>query len=120
MRQTNQIWQHARRPLRDFCCAFVVFTALFIVMAPADTRGDAIPVISLFTMSSAEAGALAVAGANTYLPEVGLPSAARMDPAIVSTILALMFSTLVALNSAILRHLGRVYASSRRGAWRGS
>ncbi len=118
-------WHRIQKPLRDFVCALVVFSALFVVMAPSRHQAAPIPVLSLFSGSTATAA--------DYGPAVAAPDARRIVhnsfnrqplPAVnmplISTILALVFSSIVAFNLALMRHLRRVNASSRWGAWKES
>lgn len=115
-------WRHMHKPVRDFVCALVVFSALFVVMSPA--RHDAAPIIPVLSMFSG-----ATATASDYRPAAGAarPSAhdsVRNGPLpsvnmpLISTMLALVFSSIMAFNLALLRHLRRVNASSRRSAWK--
>lgn len=118
-------WQRVQKPLRDFVCALVMFSALFVVMAPSRHQIAPIPILSLFSGSTATAADYGSAAASRNgqtavhksfirepLPAVNMP--------LISTILALVFSSIVAFNLALLRHLRRVNASSRRGAWKES
>lgn len=132
---------------RDFVCALVVFSAMFVVMSPSSHEAAPIPILSLLSGSVATA---AVHGAVPHFAQVPPGVRAVQSPRfthlagtyaasytgretqkltvqplspsnmpLISTMLALMFSALVAFNLALLRHLRRVNASSRRGAWRG-
>ena len=115
-------WRHIHKPIRDFVCSLVVFSALFVVMSPS--RHDAAPIIPVLSMFSGTTATAAVYRApphgtpNTIhnsvisgpLPAVNMP--------LISTMLALVFSSIMAFNLALLRHLRRVNASSRRGAWK--
>ena len=115
-------WRHLQKPIRDFVCALAIFSALFVVMSPSRHAGTPIiPVLSMFSGTTATAA--------THVPQTrGRPSTihdsvmARPLPAVnmplISTMLALVFSSMMAFNLALLRHLRRVNASSRRGAWK--
>ncbi len=115
-------WRHVHKPIRDFVCSLVVFSALFVVMSPS--RHDAAPIIPVLSMFS---GATATA-AVYHAPPHGTPNTVHNSvmssplPAInmplISTMLALVFSSIMAFNLALLRHLRRVNASSRRGVWK--
>lgn len=115
-------WRHMHKPIRDFVCALVVFSALFVVMSPA--RHDAAPIIPVLSMFSG-----ATATASDYRPAAGAAPTSAHDSVrnrplpsanmpLISTVLALVFSSIMAFNLALLRHLRRVNASSRRGAWK--
>ena len=111
-------WRHMHKPVRDFVCALVVFSALFVGMSPA--RHDAAPIIPVLSMFSG-----ATATASDYRPSSGAAhDSVRNRPLssvnmpLISTMLALVFSSIMAFNLALLRHLRRVNASSRRSAWK--
>ena len=110
----------------------VLFATFWLLAAAARLTGRWIfdrffPIISLFSGSSATAA--------VYRPDPGIrplevaqgsvhPSAFSrqvlpgFDMPLISTVLALIFSSIIAFNLALLRHLRRVNASSRRGAWK--
>lgn len=111
-------------PARDFACAFLVFVLVFSLLVLDGTYGFNLPVLTLAQAADVSAAVPQVRawGANdveiaNYVSQstVWLPT-----PAIAMTLLALVFSAIVAFNLAVLRHLRRVHASSRRGVWRGN
>jgi hypothetical protein len=112
---------------RDFVCSLVVFSALFVVMSPSGHRNATIPIVSLFGGSMATAADYRLEtveratggprGAAVHRTFIAKPLSATNMP-LISTILALVFSSIMAFNLALLRHLRRVNASSRRGVWR--
>ncbi len=113
------------KTLRDFTCAFVAFTALFVALAPSSQFDTPIPVLSLLSSSPASAADLSGSPAASSGGHFGLQTGFNRPPLLspvnmplISTVLALVFSTIVAFNLALLRHLRRVNASSRRGAWK--
>ena len=120
------------KPMRDFLCALVIFSALFAMMSPTRYEWAPIPVLSLISGSSATAADYrrnAVSDvANgapirrsqglTYPKTFSQHVLPRADMPLISTLLALVFSSIIAFNLALLRHLRRVNASSRRGAWK--
>ena len=115
-------WRHLQKPIRDFVCALVVFSALFVVMSPSRHAGmPIIPVLSMFSGATATAADYAPQPRGRR-PTVHDSVMARPLPAVnmplISTMLALVFSAIMAFNLALLRHLRRVNASSRRGAWK--
>lgn len=119
----RQQWQ---KPARDFLCSLIAFVALFAAMSPGHEAAPA-PVFSLIGSSTATAADYRPG------PDVRRLNGAAHDPItktfpgqtlspinlpLISTILALVFSSIMAFNLALLRHLRRVNASSRRGAWK--
>jgi hypothetical protein len=108
--------------VRDFLIGLLLFGAILSVttLSPFSNASDP----SVFS------GA-ALAGQFTMPADAQGLIAAEFKPSFTSTrmlrtpeqtqgllILGLVFSTMVALNLAFLRHLRRVYASPRQGAWR--
>ena len=106
-----------RKPIRDFSIAFVVFCALFVAMSPSPHGETTIPLISLFQASSASA--LTSPELSAAFAESAHATLTPPEMAVISTMLAMVFSGVIAFNLALFRHLRRVHASSRRGAWRG-
>jgi len=119
--------RHVHRLARDFMCALVVFSALFVVMSPSGHRATTIPIVSLFGGSTATAAGHRLEKSDQAAGEphdavihrsfIAQPLSTTNMP-LISTILALVFSSIVAFNLALYRHLRRVNASSRRGVWR--
>jgi len=121
----------ARKVLRDFLGGLFVFSALFIALAPSRLQSAPVPVLSLFdgtamaTSSRAEravgeghAGSLSLpvaAPIHSSLMDRPLPVA---NVPLISSVLSLLFASMVAFNLALFRHLRRVNASSRRSVWR--
>ena len=123
---TSVVWKSGR----DFLCAFVVFALLFAAMT-AD-REIAGPFYLMYLALSqlgpdvAHHGTTAgsVGGVDWSLTALATANASTADvslrAAFATTAVALLFSVIVAFNLAFFRHLRRVHASSRRGAWRGN
>lgn len=106
--------------VRDFACAFAVFAVFFVVLEADRTYIFPPPMLTLISN-----GVAADTVADWYgWEEIGKPivhvvqtSTFTSAPVIIG-LLAVAFSAIVTLNLAIVRHLRRVHASSRRGAWR--
>ena len=119
-------FHRVHKPARDFFCALAIFSALFVAMSPSSYQSATIPVLSLFAGSTAEAATIrletASAAPRELVPLSKLSfSGPLLSPAsmpLISTVLAIMFSAIIAFNLALLRHLRRVNGSSRRGAWK--
>lgn len=116
-------WQQVQKPLRDFVCSLVVFSALLVVMAPSRYQATPIPVLSLFSGSTAIAADYNPASIGKSSPSTshGTLTAKPLSDVnmpLISTMLALVFSSIMAFNLALMRHLRRVNASSRRGVWK--
>ena len=103
--------QGLKRSGRDFVCALLAFCFLFAAITM--DREIANPMLLATHM-------VALIG----WPSLdGLPAVTQQEfPARTAASLAaaVLFSVIVAFNLAFLRHLRRVHASSRRGAWRES
>ncbi|MCB1510940.1 MAG: hypothetical protein KDJ36_08545 [Hyphomicrobiaceae bacterium] len=119
-RELRWIWA----PARDFVCAFVVFVLVFSVLVVDRSYGFELPVITLARAADVVSGIPPVRAWGALDVEIAdhvLASRAWMPtPALAMTVLAMIFATIVAFNLALLRHLRRVHASSRRGVWRGN
>ena len=124
-RMLQDIWKSSR----DFVCALGVFAILFAAMTTDREIADP---ISLFLVAFTNIGAdLTSTGSVAALsgPEFGFPTLLAGDEtlsdgsvgvAFATTMAAILFSVIVAFKLAFFRHLRRVHASSRRGAWRGA
>ncbi|MGI9410278.1 MAG: hypothetical protein ACR2OV_09410 [Hyphomicrobiaceae bacterium] len=124
-RLLQNIWKSSR----DFLCALGVFAVLFAAMTTDREIADP---ISLFLLAFSNIGAdLAAGGSVAGLDpgEFAIPSLLATDDtlsagpigvAFATTLAAVLFSVIVAFKLAFFRHLRRVHASSRRGAWRGA
>ncbi len=117
-----------RRSGRDFVCAFIVFAVLVsAVSGGQETTNPLTLVFAVLTQCGLDpiAGALG-AGHVGNLAGVQIDQARSagealaVGRAIAASGAALLFSVIVAFQLAFFRHLRRVHASSRRGAWRGS
>jgi hypothetical protein len=105
------------RSARDFLCSLIVFSTLFTIMAPAGPGEAPIPVLSLVS----EAFAGTVDTAPVAAPLAISPAAPSLSPSakpLISTVLALLFASMMTLNLRLMRYLRRANASSRRGVWR--
>ncbi len=123
---TSVLWKSGR----DFLCAFLVFALLFAAMT-AD-REIAGPFYLMYVAVSqigagvAQHGAAIGGSGGVDLSLSALTTVPRhssdvsLAAAFATTAVALLFSVIVAFNLAFFRHLRRVHASSRRGAWRGN
>lgn len=120
-------FRRVRKLVRDFLCALVVSSALIVGMSPSAHQAAPIPVLSLFTTAASLASesnpAPAVKDAASrslaaQFPDdkLSLPTAplSTSDMALISTVLAIMFSAMMTFNLALLRHLRRVNDSPRR------
>jgi hypothetical protein len=126
MKKTFRFYRF-QKPARDFTFALIAFTCLFAIISPSNHDVTPIPIVSLFHASSASAATAQVpshaklpAGLapKQYVKSFSAQPLPSMGMPLISTVLALVFSSIVAFNLALLRHLRRVNASSRRGAWR--
>ena len=130
LRSWRTIWASvAWKSGRDFLCAFFVFALLFAAMT-AD-REIAGPFYLMYLALSqlgpdvAHHGSAigSVGGVDWSLSALTTANSGVTDgssaAAFATTAVAVLFSVIVAFNLAFFRHLRRVHASSRRGAWRG-
>lgn len=108
--------------LRDFACAMALFTVLFSVLVADKTYMFDFPVWSLFAIADPTQAVPAVRGWGEIGNGVSQYMAWAPAGASVAALLfiALVFSSIVAFNLAILRHLRRVHASPRRSPRRES
>jgi hypothetical protein len=118
----RELWRrHALKSARDFACALIVFSCLFVAMSPVDPAYAPIPVISLLTHWDPAPWA-----ASTTSPGPGTAFAIQ-DSAhalsvgvtpLISTTLAVVFALMTTFSLGLVRYLRRANASSRRGGWR--
>lgn len=123
---TSGLWKTGR----DFLCAFFVFAVLFSMMtADREIAGPFYLVYLALSHLGPDAGVANTASEmaasfGVQLPTQTSSSATNSDvlltAASATTAIAVLFSIIVAFNLAFFRHLRRVHASSRRGAWRGN
>ena len=123
---TSVVWKSGR----DFLCAFLVFALLFAAMtADREIAGPFYLMylaLSQLSPDAAHHSAIvgSVGGVDWSLSTLTTANANTGDvslrAAFATTAVALLFSVIVAFNLAFFRHLRRVHASSRRGAWRGN
>jgi hypothetical protein len=98
------------RGARDFLLGLGLFTIMMIGAnyLPSRTANEQVPIFTSRAYASVQPAAFA------RQPNVAATSAARAsDDLRAKIILGIAFSTLVAGNLALLRHLRRVYASPR-------
>lgn len=118
-----------RKPARDFLCALVAFSMLFVAMSPSREIAGTIPFVSLFNGSEATAasyrqmpagaaGPVSFAGAHGLTNGFAQETLPPINTPLISSVLAFLFASIVTVNLALLRHLRRVNASSWRGAWK--
>jgi hypothetical protein len=112
------------RMVRDFLTGLVLFGLMLAVTTFSPWSNDT---GSTFYSGAALAGqftmptdAQAILVANTVTPSFSPSTRIVRTPEQTQglLILGLVFSAMVAFNLAFLRHLRRVYASPRQGAWR--
>jgi hypothetical protein len=120
LRDMKHNWRYALESLRDFACALAVFAVFFAVLEADRTYFFPPPMLTLISNGVTADGVPALRGWG----EIGNPLAQVVHTTSLATapvvvgLLAVAFSAIVTLNLAIVRHLRRVHASSRRGAWR--
>ncbi|MBU2532533.1 MAG: hypothetical protein KKB37_07320, partial [Alphaproteobacteria bacterium] len=120
-------WYRFRKPVRDFLIALVIFSAMFVVMSPSRHQPTPIPVLSLFNgqtwnaIDKAEFQPAAISSlsqSTARYKAFGRETLQAINTPLISSLLAVMFASIIAFNFALLRHLRRENASSRRSAWR--
>ena len=115
---------------RDFVCSFIAFLVLFALMAPessnlqslwAFTAVASAPSID-FPFAALPTAPFESGGYHfsDFVQTIQIEQAATGPSQLTMIVAAIVFSAMVAFNLAFFRHLRRVHASSRRGAWRGS
>jgi hypothetical protein len=115
-------WKHVLLSVRDFTCALAVFAVFFMVLEADRTYFFPPPMLTLLSNSVTSDH---ISAFNDW-GQIGSPmahvvrNASTTPGAFVVGLLAVAFSAIVTVNLAVVRHLRRVHASSRRGAWRES
>jgi hypothetical protein len=118
------------RSLRDFLVAFMLFGVLVSAFTfDRDIANPLVLVMSWFTEFGAETR-LQVIGLDplgsghfafdSLTAEIAGRSSLASERALGVVLAAILFSSIIAFKLAFFRHLRRVHASSRRGAWRGN
>lgn len=111
----------AAKPVRDFVGSLIVFSSLFVAMSPVDLDYAPLPIISLLTDWSATTWSTASITADQAaiftLKNGGTSLSADRTP-LISTMLALMFASMMTFSLGLIRYLRRANASSWRDAWR--
>jgi hypothetical protein len=108
------------RMVRDFLTGLVIFGAILSVTTFSPLSNDANATFSgaalagQFTMPADAQGLISANYKPNFTPSTRIVRTTEQTHGIVG----LVFSAMVALNLAFLRHLRRVYASPRQGAWR--
>lgn len=119
-----------RKSGRDFFCALIVFAVMFAAVTIDREVADPIALFAIAASSlptdlsgaAATAGTIGTPNLDLHAfvtPSTGM-SAESLKVAWATMGAAVLFSIIVAFNLAFVRHLRRVHASSRRGAWRGN
>jgi hypothetical protein len=109
------------RMARDFLTGLVIFAGILAVTTFSPLSNDPNPTFSgaalagQFTMPTDAQGLIANYQPN-FTPSTQIVRTPAQTQGLL--ILGLVFSAMVAFNLAFLRHLRRVYASPRQGAWR--
>ena len=115
---------------RDFVCSLVGFLLLFAVLTPENnhlhslstwTAVAATPVIEM-PFAALMAAPFESGGHHfsEFVRAIQIEQQAGSTSQFTMLLAAIVFSAMVAFNLAFFRHLRRVHASSRRGAWRGN
>ncbi len=138
----RHVLRQFRKSGRDFFCALIVFgvlaaavtmdrevadpVALFALAAnslSSELPGSAAAVEAFNTPGntpgSATPGSASGLELHAFVTSSSGMSAESLKVAWATMGAAVLFSIIVAFNLAFVRHLRRVHASSRRGAWRG-
>jgi hypothetical protein len=110
------------RMVRDFLTGLVIFGAILSVTTFSPLSNDANATFSgaalagQFTMPADAQGLISANYKPNFTPSTRIVRTTEQTHGLL--IVGLVFSAMVALNLAFLRHLRRVYASPRQGAWR--
>jgi hypothetical protein len=116
------------RVVRDFLTGLVIFAAILGVVTFAPLSNDPNPTFTGAALAGQFAmptqalgptepqGLIAANFAPNFTPSTRMTRTTEQTQGLL--ILGLAFSAMVAFNLAFLRHLRRVYASPRQGAWR--
>jgi hypothetical protein len=112
------------RMVRDFLTGLMIFAAILGVVTFAPLSNDpnstftGAALAGQFAMPTEAHGLVATSFSPNFTPSTRIVRTTEQTQGLL--ILGLVFSAMVALNLAFLRHLRRVYASPRQGAWRRS
>jgi hypothetical protein len=110
------------RMVRDFLTGLMIFGAILAVTTFSPLSNDPNPVFTgaalagQYTMSAEAHGLIAADFKPNFTASTRIVRTTEQTQGLL--IVGLVFSAMVALNLAFLRHLRRVYASPRQGAWR--
>jgi hypothetical protein len=110
------------RMVRDFLTGLVIFGAILSVTTFSPLSNDPNPAFTgaalagQFAMPTEAHGLIAASYQPNFSPSTRIVRTTEQTQGLL--ILGLAFSAMVAFNLAFLRHLRRVYASPRQGAWR--
>jgi hypothetical protein len=112
------------RMVRDFLTGLVIFAAILSVTTFAPLSNDPNPstffsgaaLAGQFTMPTEAHSLIAADFKPNFIPSTQIVRTPAQTQGLLT--LGLVFSAMVAFNLAFLRHLRRVYASPRQGAWR--
>jgi hypothetical protein len=110
------------RVVRDFLVGLVIFAGILAVTTFSPLSNDPNPTFSgaalagQFTMPTEAQGLISADFKPNFTASTRLNRTPEQTQGLL--IVGLVFSAMVALNLAFLRHLRRVYASPRQGAWR--
>ncbi|MGI9425763.1 MAG: hypothetical protein ACR2PA_21425 [Hyphomicrobiaceae bacterium] len=119
---------YVRESGRDFLLALAVFTVLFAAMTVGHDIADPVAFLALAIAGFVSEFPTIVTGMPSLtgqLPQFGdvlnsLPSltSTGLSRLAAPTAAAILFATITSFSLVFVRHLRRVHASSRRGAWR--
>jgi hypothetical protein len=113
--------RRAIKPARDFACALIVFSCLFVALSPVDPAYAPIPVISLLTHWDPSPWAASAPGPGPQTAFVLRHSDHALSGGstpLISTMLSLVFAAMTTFSLGLVRYLRCLNASSRRGVWR--
>lgn len=114
--------RQAAKPIRDFICSLIVFSCLFAAMSPVEPAYAPLPVLSLITeWDSAVWGSTSdvTPRSAAFATQDAGTSLSGNEAPLISSVLALVFASMMTFSLGLMRYLGRANASPRRGAWRG-
>jgi len=124
MQMRRHTVQTLQKSGRDFLVAFIAFSALFTAMTINQGIAGPAAIIAGAGLLEAGQGIQALESRQLgFYPFIGareIAGAGLSGPTLAALLAALLFSSIVAFKLAFFRHLRRVHASSRRGAWRGN
>ncbi|MEM6498950.1 MAG: hypothetical protein AAF709_19785 [Pseudomonadota bacterium] len=126
----NQVLSLFQSTGRDFVFAFMVFLLLFALLAPESSTIQSLSAFSAIatspdltlpfaslTNAPFESGGYHFAD---FVKSIRVETPTTSPSQFTMILAAAVFAAMVAFNLAFFRHLRRVHASSRRGAWRGN